>query len=90
MHVVAPSFWCRLLGKPWAKVRVLLRWAGAVVGIVVFGVWSNCFGTQRRRKRLGYAANRGSDSPLALSRDSFTGRPHVFLNAIFGCSARLR
>lgn len=75
----------------WAKVRrgALFRaaavWlAGAVVGIVAsWGLVELFPGSLAPDERLGYAANRVVGFALA-DPDLFTGRPHVFLNAIFG------
>lgn len=58
--------------------------AGAVVGIVAsWGLVELFPGSLAPDERLGYAANRVVGFALA-DPDLFTGRPHVFLNAIFG------
>lgn len=91
MHVVAIVVLVLGYREFWAKVRrgALFRaaavWlAGAVVGIVAsWGLVELFPGSLAPDERLGYAANRVVGFALA-DPDLFTGRPHVFLNAIFG------
>lgn len=91
VHVVAIVVLVLGYREFWAKVRrgALFRaaavWlAGAVVGIVAsWGLVELFPGSLAPDERLGYAANRVVGFALA-DPDLFTGRPHVFLNAIFG------
>lgn len=90
-HVV--SIVVLLLGyrEFWAKVRrgALVRAAavlvvGGAIGILAsWGLVEMFPGTLAPQDRLGYVANRVVGFGFA-DPDLFTGRPHVFLNAIFG------
>ncbi len=75
----------------WAKVRraALFKAAavlvvGDIIGILLsWGLVELFPGSLARQERLPYVANRVVGFALA-DPDLFTGRPHVFLNAIFG------
>lgn len=91
VHVVAIIILALAYREFWAKVRrgALFRAAavlaaGWAIGIVVsLGLVELFPGTLARDERLPYVANRVIGFGLA-DPDLFTGRPHVFLNAIFG------
>jgi len=91
VHVIAIVLLVLAYREFWAKVRrgalfkaaaVLL--AGAVLGILASWVLVEMFpGSLARQDRLPYVANRVVGFALA-DPDLFTGRPHPFLNAVFG------
>ncbi|EUA54906.1 lysine--tRNA ligase [Mycobacterium intracellulare 1956] len=91
LHIVAIVLLVLAYREFWAKVRrgALVKAAGVlvagdVVGILVsWGLVELFPGTLARPDRLPYVANRVVGFALA-DPDLFTGRPHVFLNAIFG------
>ncbi len=91
VHIVAIVLLVLAYREFWAKVRrgalvkaALVLIAGDVVGILVsWGLVELFPGTLARQDRLPYVANRVMGFALA-DPDLFTGRPHVFLNAIFG------
>ena len=91
VHIVAIVLLVLAYREFWAKVRkgalvkaAAVLVAGDVVGILVsWGLVELFPGTLARPDRLPYVANRVVGFALA-DPDLFTGRPHVFLNAIFG------
>jgi lysyl-tRNA synthetase class 2 len=91
VHIVAIVLLVLAYREFWAKVRkgalvkaAAVLVAGDVVGILVsWGLVEFFPGTLTRQDRLPYVANRVVGFALA-DPDLFTGRPHVFLNAIFG------
>ncbi|QLL09739.1 bifunctional lysylphosphatidylglycerol synthetase/lysine--tRNA ligase LysX [Mycobacterium vicinigordonae] len=90
-HIVATVLLVLGYREFWAKVRrgALFRAAavlvvGGAIGILASWALVEMFpGTLAPHDRLPYVANRVIGFGLADS-DLFTGRPHVFLNAIFG------
>ncbi|QNI06881.1 bifunctional lysylphosphatidylglycerol synthetase/lysine--tRNA ligase LysX [Mycobacterium kubicae] len=90
-HVVAIVLLMLSYREFWAKVRrgALFKAAatlvvGGVIGILAsWGLVEMFPGTLAPQDRLPYVANRVVGFSLA-DPDLFTGRPHVFLNAIFG------
>ncbi|WP_082950064.1 MULTISPECIES: bifunctional lysylphosphatidylglycerol synthetase/lysine--tRNA ligase LysX [unclassified Mycobacterium] len=91
VHIVAIVLLVLAYREFWAKVRkgalvkaAAVLVAGDVIGILVsWGLVELWPGTLARQDRLGYVANRVVGFALA-DPDLFTGKPHVFLNAIFG------
>ncbi|WP_082948162.1 MULTISPECIES: bifunctional lysylphosphatidylglycerol synthetase/lysine--tRNA ligase LysX [unclassified Mycobacterium] len=91
VHIVAIVLLVLAYREFWAKVRkgamvkaAAVLVAGDVVGILVsWGLVELWPGTLARPDRLPYVANRVVGFALA-DPDLFTGKPHVFLNAIFG------
>ncbi|MFZ1177167.1 MAG: bifunctional lysylphosphatidylglycerol synthetase/lysine--tRNA ligase LysX [Mycobacterium sp.] len=91
LHIVAIVLLVLAYREFWAKVRkgalvkaAAVLVAGGVVGILAsWGLVELFPGTLARQDRLPYVANRVVGFALA-DPDLFTGRPHVFLNAIFG------
>nr|WP_255360769.1 bifunctional lysylphosphatidylglycerol synthetase/lysine--tRNA ligase LysX [Mycobacterium sp. 852002-40037_SCH5390672] len=91
IHIVAIVLLVLAYREFWAKVRkgalvkaAAVLVAGDVVGILLsWGLVELFPGTLARQDRLPYVANRVVGFALA-DPDLFTGRPHVFLNAIFG------
>jgi lysyl-tRNA synthetase, class II len=91
VHIVAIVLLVLAYREFWAKVRkgalvkaAAVLVAGDIVGILVsWGLVELFPGTLTRQDRLPYVANRVMGFALA-DPDLFTGRPHVFLNAIFG------
>ncbi|OBG77786.1 lysine--tRNA ligase [Mycobacterium sp. E1214] len=91
VHIVAIVLLVLAYREFWAKVRrgalvkaAAVLVAGDVIGILVsWGLVELFPGTLARQDRLPYVANRVVGFALA-DPDLFTGRPHVFLNAIFG------
>ncbi|WP_439098190.1 bifunctional lysylphosphatidylglycerol synthetase/lysine--tRNA ligase LysX [Mycobacterium europaeum] len=91
VHIVAIVLLVLAYREFWAKVRkgalvkaAAVLVAGDVIGILVsWGLVELWPGTLTRQDRLPYVANRVVGFALA-DPDLFTGRPHVFLNAIFG------
>ena len=91
LHIIAIVLLVLAYREFWAKVRrgALVKAAGVlvagdVVGILVsWGLVELFPGTLARQDRLPYVANRVVGFALA-DPDLFSGRPHVFLNAIFG------
>jgi lysyl-tRNA synthetase class 2 len=90
-HVVAIVLLMLGYREFWAKVRrgalfkaAATLLAGGVIGILAsWGLVELFPGSLAPQDRLGYVANRVIGFALA-DPDLFTGRPHVFLNAIFG------
>lgn len=91
LHIAAIVLLVLAYREFWAKVRrgalvkaAAVLVAGDVVGILVsWGLVELFPGTLARPDRLPYVANRVVGFAIA-DPDLFTGRPHVFLNAIFG------
>ena len=91
VHIVAIVLLVLAYREFWAKVRkgalvkaAAVLVAGDVIGILVsWGLVELSPGTLARQDRLPYVANRVVGFALA-DPDLFTGKPHVFLNAIFG------
>lgn len=91
VHIVAIVLLVLAYREFWAKVRkgalvkaAAVLVAGDVIGILLsWGLVELWPGTLARQDRLPYVANRVVGFALA-DPDLFTGRPHVFLNAIFG------
>ncbi|MBY0442549.1 MAG: bifunctional lysylphosphatidylglycerol synthetase/lysine--tRNA ligase LysX [Mycobacteriaceae bacterium] len=91
VHVIAIVILILAYREFWAKVRrgalfkaAAVLAAGWAIGILVSLLLVELFpGTLARDERLPYVANRVIGFGLA-DPDLFTGRPHVFLNAIFG------
>jgi lysyl-tRNA synthetase class 2 len=91
VHLVAIVLLVLAYREFWAKVRkgalvkaAAVLVAGDIIGILVsWGLVELFPGTLTRQDRLPYVANRVVGFALA-DPDLFTGRPHVFLNAIFG------
>ncbi|MCV7398402.1 bifunctional lysylphosphatidylglycerol synthetase/lysine--tRNA ligase LysX [Mycobacterium paraseoulense] len=91
VHIVAIVLLVLSYREFWAKVRkgalvkaAAVLVAGDVVGILLsWGMVELWPGTLARPDRLPYVANRVVGFALA-DPDLFTGKPHVFLNAIFG------
>lgn len=91
VHVVTVVLLVLAYREFWAKVRkgALFKAAAVLVAADVIGIlvsWGlvELFpGSLARQDRLPYVANRVIGFALA-DPDLFTGRPHVFLNAIFG------
>ncbi|WP_432206438.1 bifunctional lysylphosphatidylglycerol synthetase/lysine--tRNA ligase LysX [Mycobacterium paraffinicum] len=91
VHIVAIVLLVLAYREFWAKVRkgalvkaAAVLVAGDVIGILVsWGLVELWPGTLARQDRLPYVANRVVGFALA-DPDLFTGKPHVFLNAIFG------
>ena len=91
VHIVAIVILILAYREFWAKVRrgalfkaAAVLAAGWAAGILVSLVLVELFpGNLARDERLPYVANRVIGFGLA-DPDLFTGRPHVFLNAIFG------
>ncbi|MGD1241716.1 bifunctional lysylphosphatidylglycerol synthetase/lysine--tRNA ligase LysX [Mycobacterium seoulense] len=91
VHIVAIVLLVLAYREFWAKVRkgalvkaAAVLVAGDVVGILLsWGMVELWPGTLARPDRLPYVANRVVGFALA-DPDLFTGKPHVFLNAIFG------
>lgn len=91
VHIVAIVLLVLAYREFWAKVRrgalvkaAAVLVAGDVIGILLsWGLVELWPGTLARPDRLPYVANRVVGFALA-DPDLFTGRPHVFLNAIFG------
>ena len=91
VHIVAIVLLVLAYREFWAKVRrgalvkaAAVLVAGDVIGILLsWGLVELFPGTLARQDRLPYVANRVVGFALA-DPDLFTGRPHVFLNAIFG------
>lgn len=91
VHIVAIVLLVLSYREFWAKVRkgalvkaAAVLVAGDVIGILVsWGLVELWPGTLARQDRLPYVANRVVGFALA-DPDLFTGKPHVFLNAIFG------
>ncbi len=90
-HIVATVLLVLGYREFWAKVRrgALFRAAavlvvGGAIGILASWALVEMFpGTLAPQDRLPYVANRVIGFGL-IDSDVFTGRPHVFLNAIFG------
>ncbi len=90
-HIVAAVLLVLAYREFWAKVRkgalvkaAAVLVAGDVVGLLLsWGLVELFPGSLARQDRLPYVANRVVGFALA-DPDLFTGRPHVFLNAIFG------
>ncbi len=91
VHIVAIVLLVLAYREFWAKVRkgalvkaAAVLVAGDVIGILMsWGLVELWPGTLARPDRLPYVANRVVGFALA-DPDLFTGKPHVFLNAIFG------
>ena len=91
VHIIAIVLLVLAYREFWAKVRkgalvkaAAVLVAGDVVGILIsWGLVELWPGTLARQDRLPYVANRVVGFALA-DPDLFTGKPHVFLNAIFG------
>jgi lysyl-tRNA synthetase class 2 len=91
VHVVVIVLLVLAYREFWAKVRKAALFkaaavlvAGGVIGILLsWGLVELFPGSLARQDRLPYVANRVIGFALA-DPDLFTGRPHVFLNAIFG------
>lgn len=90
-HVAAIAFLVLARGEFWAKVRrgalikaALTLVAGMAIGTLIgWGLLEVSPGSLARADRLLYALNRVSAFAGAAS-DSFTGHPHVFVNALLG------
>ena len=90
-HVAAIAFLLLARKEFWARVRrgALLKAAGVLVAAMAIGTltgWAllELFpGTLPRPERLLYAVNRVSAFSGA-DANSFTGQPHVFINALLG------
>ena len=91
LHVAALALLVMAYGEFWAKVRrgALFKAAAVLVAVNVVGIllaWGllELFpGSLQRDYRLAYAINRVSGFAVATP-DLFVGKPHVFLNALFG------
>lgn len=91
VHIVAIVLLVLGYREFWAKVRKAALFkaaavlvAGAVIGILASWALVEMFpGSLARQDRLPYVVNRVIGFALA-DTDLFTGKPHVFLNAIFG------
>ncbi|WP_082946860.1 bifunctional lysylphosphatidylglycerol synthetase/lysine--tRNA ligase LysX [Mycobacterium sp. ACS4054] len=96
VHIIAIVLLVLAYREFWAKVRkgalvkaAAVLVAGDVIGILVsWGLVELWPGTLARQDRLPYVANRVVGFALA-DPDLFTGKPHVFLNAIFGLTGAL-
>ena len=90
-HLVAIAVLVLAYREFWAKVRrgalfkaAAVLVAGMAIGILVaWGMLELFPGSLARDDRLPYAIDRVSGFGIA-DPDLFTGRPHLFLNAIFG------
>ncbi len=91
VHIIAIVLLVLGYREFWAKVRrgALLKaaavlFAGGAIGILAsWGLVELWPGSLAAQDRLPYVANRVIGFALA-DPDLFTGRPHVFLNAVFG------
>jgi lysyl-tRNA synthetase class 2 len=91
LHVAALVLLVMAYGEFWAKVRrgAVFKAAAVLVAVNVVGIllaWGllELFpGSLQREYRLPYAINRVSGFAVATP-DLFVGKPHVFLNALFG------
>ena len=91
LHIAALALLVLAYREFWAKVRrgAVFKAAAVLVAVNVVGIllaWGllELFpGSLQREYRLPYAINRVSGFAVATS-DLFVGKPHVFLNALFG------
>ncbi|MDD4867250.1 MAG: lysine--tRNA ligase, partial [Mycobacterium sp.] len=91
VHVVAivllllayREFWAKVRKGALVKAAVVLAAADLVGILVSWGLIELFPGSLPRDERLPYVVNRVIGFALA-DPDLFTGRPHTFLNAIFG------
>ncbi|ORV74802.1 lysine--tRNA ligase [Mycobacterium gastri] len=91
VHVVAivvlvlgyREFWAKVRRGALFKAAAVLSAGGAIGILISWGLVELFPGSLAPQDRLPYVANRVIGFALA-DPDLFTGRPHVFLNAIFG------